>query len=58
MQKLLTFFFSKNIRVYAIFNDQSFNELLTNDIASFEQLGPGNKIRGIVKKEYLVIIMG
>ena len=40
MQKLLTFF-SKNIRVYAIFNDQSFNEMLTNDIVSFEQPGPG-----------------
>ena len=31
-------FFSKNIRVYAIFN-QSFNDMLTN-IFSFEQLGP------------------
>ena len=41
MQKLLTFFFSKNIRIYAIFNDQSFNDMLTNDIVSFEQLGPG-----------------
>ena len=41
MQKLLTFF-SKNISVYAIFNDQSFNDTLTNDIVSFEQLGPGN----------------
>ena len=40
MQKLLTFF-SKNISVYAIFNDQSFNDTLTNDIVSFEQLGPG-----------------
>ena len=40
MQKLLTFFFSKNIRVYVIFNDQSFNNTLTNDIVSFEQLGP------------------
>ena len=39
MQKLLTFF-SKNISVYAIFNDQSFNDTLTNDIISFEQLGP------------------
>ena len=39
MQKLLTFF-SKNISVYAIFNDQSFNDTLANDIASFEQLGP------------------
>ena len=31
MQKLLTFFFNKNISVYAIFNDQSFNDTLTND---------------------------
>ena len=36
MQKLLTFFFSKNISVYAIFNDQSFNDTLTNDIIIFE----------------------
>ena len=41
MQKLLTFFFSKHFNVYAIFNDQSFNDSLTNDIVSFEQLGPG-----------------
>ena len=48
MQKLLTFvcksyshFFSKNISIYAIFNDQSFNDTLTYDIVSFEQLGPG-----------------
>ena len=34
------FFFSKNISVYAIFNDQSFYNMLTNDIVSFEQLGP------------------
>ena len=33
------FFFSKNISVYAIFNDQSFTDTLTNDIVSFEQLG-------------------
>ena len=32
-------FFGKNISVYAIFNDQSFNDALTNDIVSFEQLG-------------------
>ena len=31
-------FFSKNISVYAIFNDQTFNDTLTN--VSFEQLGP------------------
>ena len=31
LQKLLTFF-SKNINVYFIINDQSFNDTLTNDI--------------------------
>ena len=40
MQKLLSHWFSKNITIYAIFNDQSFNITLTNDIVSFEQLGP------------------
>ena len=34
-------FFSKNISLYAIFNDQSFKDTLTNDIINFEQLGPG-----------------
>ena len=34
------FFFSKSISVYTIFNDQSFNDMLTNDSISFEQLGP------------------
>ena len=34
-------FFRKNISIYAIFKDQSFNNTLTNDIVSFEQLGPG-----------------
>ena len=33
-------FFSKNISIYAIFNGQSFNDTLTDDIISFEQLGP------------------
>ena len=40
MQKQLIFF-SKNISIYAIFNDQNFNDTLTNDIVSFEQLSPG-----------------
>ena len=35
-------FFSKNIRVYAILNDQSFNNTLNNDIVNFGKLGPGN----------------
>ena len=41
LQKLLTFFFSKIISVLAIINDQSFNDTVTNDIVSFEQLGSG-----------------
>ena len=40
--KSYSHFFSKNINsVYAIFNDQSFNDTLTYDIVSFEQMGPG-----------------
>ena len=38
--KATHFFFSKNISIYAIFNDQSFNDTLTNNIVSFKQLGP------------------
>ena len=33
-------FFSKSIIIYAILNDQSFNDTKDNDIVSFEQLGP------------------
>ena len=33
-------FFSTNISLSAILNDQRFNDTLTNDIDSFEQLGP------------------
>ena len=29
-------FFSKNISVYATFNDKNFNDTFTNDIVSFE----------------------
>ena len=35
-------FFSKNISIYAIFNDQSFNDTLTNDILNFEHMDPDN----------------
>ena len=41
LQSIHIFFFSKIISIYAIYNDQSFNNMLTNDIVSFEQLGPG-----------------
>ena len=37
------------ISVYAIFNDESFNKMLTNNIVSFEQLGPEFK----KKKKYI-----
>ena len=33
-------FLSKNISLYAMLNDQSFNDILTNNMVSFEQLGP------------------
>ena len=36
-------FFSKNISLYAIFNDQRLNDTLTNNIISFEQLVSGKK---------------
>ena len=36
----ISHFSSKHISVYAVFDEQSFNETLTNDIVSFEQLGP------------------
>ena len=39
--KSYSHFYTKNISVYAIFNDQSFNGTLTEDFVSFEQLGPG-----------------
>ena len=38
--KSYSHFFSKNINIYAIFNGQSFNHTLTNDVVSFEQVGP------------------
>ena len=34
-------FFCKNISIYAIFNDETFNDTFTNDSVSFEQLAPG-----------------
>ena len=37
-------FVSKNISIYAIFNVQNFSDTLTNDIVSFEQLGPETRV--------------
>ena len=42
-EKMLAFFQRKNVGVYAIFNDQNFNDTLTNNYVSFVQLGPGKK---------------
>ena len=43
LQKLLTFF-QQNISIYAIFHYQSVNDMLINNIVSFEQLGPGSEM--------------
>ena len=40
MQKLLTFFSAKNQHI-CVSLDVNFNESLTNDVVSFEQLGHG-----------------
>ena len=41
LQKLLTFFFQQKISYICVSLNVNFNESLTNDIFSFEQLGPG-----------------
>ena len=38
--KRYSHFFNKNNSIYAVFDDQRFNDTLTKDIVSFEQLGP------------------
>ena len=53
--KRYSHFFSKNISIYAIFSDQSFNDRLTNDIISFEQLGPGKYIADEKQKCWLTL---
>ena len=40
LQKLLTFFFSIKFQHICVSLDVNFNKSLTNDIVSFEQLGP------------------
>ena len=45
LQKVHIFFSAKILAYMPIFNDQSFNDTLTNDIISFEQLGPGDVSR-------------
>ena len=55
-RKTCSHFFSENISVYAIFNDQSFNNTLTNDIVSFEQLGLNLNLHilCILKKHFFI----
>ena len=47
-------FFSKKFSIYAIFNGQSFNDSLTNDIIGFEQLGPAYLFQNIRKPQLLI----
>ena len=56
MQKLLTFFQQKYY-IYAAFNDQSFNDELTNKIISFESLGTLPSCTGIIK-DFVWIFQG
>ena len=53
MQKLLTFFSAKILAYMPFFYDQSFNVTLSNDIMSFEQLGPVLYINKNIQIAYL-----
>ena len=44
-------FFSKNISIYAIFNGQSSNDMLTNNVNSFEHWA--QVVNGLVEITYL-----
>ena len=48
-------FFSKHISVYAVFNDQSLNDTLTNDIVSFEQLGPDSRSNAVPLAQFFIL---
>ena len=41
MQKLFTFSSTKYINIFEILKFENFNKMLTNDVVSFEQPGPG-----------------
>ena len=59
MQKLLTFFQQK-ISAYSricVLLDVNFNESLTNDIVSFEQLGPEHLQKCILRYLYLASVV-
>ena len=54
MQKLPIFFFSKTFSIYVIFNDQSFNDALTNGIIWFEQMGRGGKAKKHIEYTFYI----
>ena len=47
------FLLRKNISLYAIINDQSFEDMLTNNIIGFEQLGPDQEFTIFTVSVYL-----
>ena len=56
LQKLLTFF-SKKFQNICISLHVNFNESLTNDIVSFEQLGPGSLLANYLDYIDMMYIM-
>ena len=45
--------FQQNISIYAVLNDQSLNDTLTNDIFSFDQLGFGEYMHSLHGRQLL-----
>ena len=52
LQKLLT----QNISLYAILHDQSLSDMLTNNIVSFEQLGPDHYVAPAWQKDTFLLL--
>ena len=53
LQKLLTFFFSKKFQHICVSLDLNFNESLTNDVVSFEQLGTEGCVKRATSRSML-----
>ena len=53
--KLLTFFQQNNSAYICVSLDVNFNESLTNDVVSFEQLGPEKVIGGHKISSYFIL---
>ena len=56
--KSYSHFFSKKFQHICVSLDVNFNELLTNDIISFEQLGPGCNLGNIIYVFIIAYVMG